>query len=229
MTKEVGSVSCPFVDAQFRAQAKTLDQLPPPTNVEVAFAGRSNVGKSRLLNAIFERKNLVRTSQTPGCTQAINFFEARTRDGAVLHFVDLPGYGYAERSKTMRKHWGDLIDGYLSMRPTLRAVVVLVDVRRDFGSEERELIDWLSQNSQVDRPPLSLVVVATKTDQMHRSALPLRLQNLSEMAGMNVMGVSIRDPASIARLRSRLLKVATPEVGPSRSSLTPKSTPGTQG
>jgi len=217
VTKEAGSVSCPFVDAQFRAQAKTLDQLPAPTNVEVAFAGRSNVGKSRLLNATFERKNLVRTSQTPGCTQAINFFEARTRDGTVLHFVDLPGYGYAERSKAMRKHWGALVDGYLSTRPTLRAVVVLVDVRRDFGSEERELIDWLLQSNDAVRPALSVVVVATKTDQMHRSALPLRLQNLSEMAGMKVMGVSIRDPASIARLRSHLLRIVAPNLTPSPS------------
>ncbi|HMA94311.1 MAG TPA: ribosome biogenesis GTP-binding protein YihA/YsxC [Polyangiaceae bacterium] len=216
MTKEAGSVSCPFVDAQFRAQAKTLDQLPAPTNVEVAFAGRSNVGKSRLLNAIFERKNLVRTSQTPGCTQAINFFEARTRDGTVLHFVDLPGYGYAERSKAMRRHWGDLIDGYLSSRPSLRAVVLLVDVRRDFGTEERELIDWLSQSHVAVRPALSVIVVATKTDQMHRSALPLRLQNLSEMAGTNVMGVSIRDAASIARLRSCLLRTVVPSQAPSR-------------
>jgi GTP-binding protein len=196
---------CPFVDAKFVAQAKALDQLPAPTHLELAFAGRSNVGKSSLLNALFERKNLVRTSQTPGCTQAINFFHWRTRDGLEAQFVDLPGYGYAERSKADRRHWGELIEGYLLRRPTLRGVVVLVDVRRDFQDEERELLEWLTQPSRASRPALRVVVAATKTDQLAKSELATRLKILSDTASRPVQGVSVRDPRSIERLRKQLL------------------------
>jgi len=202
---------CPFVDAQFRAQANALDQLPAPTHSELAFAGRSNVGKSSLLNALFERKNLVRTSQTPGCTQAINFFEARTREGTVAHFVDLPGYGYAERSKADRRRWGELIEGYLLFRPTLRGVVLLVDARRDFGEEEQELLAWLSRPSQVSRPPLNIVIAATKTDQLTQAELSPRLKSLSEAASTNVFGVSVRDARAIDRLRKRLLAFLAPK------------------
>jgi GTP-binding protein len=205
---------CPFADAKFHAQAKTLDQLPAPTHTELAFAGRSNVGKSSLLNAVFERKNLVRTSQTPGCTQAINFFEARTREGVVAHFVDLPGYGYAERSKADRKQWGELIEGYLLFRPTLRAVVLLVDARRDFEAEERDLLDWLTRPSRVSRPRLSIIVAATKTDQLTQAALAPRLKSLSEAASSSVFGVSVREPRSVDRLRKRLLAIVAPKAAP---------------
>lgn len=201
---------CPFVDAKFHAQANALDQLPAPTHTELAFAGRSNVGKSSLLNAMFERKNLVRTSQTPGCTQAINFFEARTREGTVAHFVDLPGYGYAERSKSDRKRWGELIEGYLLFRPTLRAVVLLVDARRDFETEECELLEWLARPSRVSRPALGIVVAATKTDQLTQAELMPRIKSLSEAASTAVFGVSVRDPRSIDRLRKRILTIVAP-------------------
>lgn len=207
MSKASPTPLCPIVDAKFHAQAKTLDQMPPPTHVEIAFAGRSNVGKSSLLNSIFERKNLVRTSQTPGCTQAINFFEARTRSGTVVHFVDLPGYGYAERSKTERRHWGSLIEGYLLQRPTLRMVILLVDVRRDFESEERDLVDWLARPSRISRPALNVVVAATKTDQVTLAILTAKLRSLSEAARSPVLGVSVRDSKSVDRLRKRVLSV----------------------
>ena len=205
MPKTSTASLCPIVDAKFCAQATALDQLPAPTHVEVAFAGRSNVGKSSLLNALFERKNLVRTSQTPGCTQGVNFFEARSRDGMVAHYVDLPGYGYAERSKADRRGWGTLVEGYLACRPTLRAVVLLVDVRRDFGAEERELLDWLALPPRVSRPALSVIIAATKTDQLTQAAVGTRLRHLSTAASSSVLGVSVRDQHSVARLRQRVL------------------------
>jgi GTP-binding protein len=207
LSKTSTATLCPIVDAKFCAQATALDQLPAPTYVEVAFAGRSNVGKSSLLNALFERRNLVRTSQTPGCTQGVNFFEVRTRDGRVAHFVDLPGYGYAERSKSDRRDWGTLVDGYLSCRPTLRAVVLLVDVRRDFGAEERQLLDWLALPTRVSRQGLGVIIAATKTDQLTSAQVGVRLQQLSAAAASAVLGVSVREQRSVDRLRQRVLSL----------------------
>src|SRR5579862_9263712 len=131
------------VDAKFVAGAVDLASMPPPTLVEVAFAGRSNVGKSSLLNTMMQRKGLARTSNTPGCTRQLNVFEVRCADGLALRFVDLPGYGWARRSKTERGEWQGMIEGYLTGRSALRAVVVLVDVRRGVEDEEMELVDFL--------------------------------------------------------------------------------------
>src|SRR5262249_11567667 len=117
-----------IVDARFVASAPSERLLPPPTGVEMAFAGRSNVGKSTLLNALMDRKGLARTSSTPGCTRELVIFEARTSDDARVTFVDLPGYGYAKRSKSERSSWAGFIEDYLLGRPTLSTVVLLVDV-----------------------------------------------------------------------------------------------------
>jgi len=205
----------PIADAKFVAQARELEQMPAPMHLEMAFAGRSNVGKSSLLNALFGRKNLVRTSSTPGCTQAVVVFEARLRDGMLLNFVDLPGYGYAERSKAERRHWGHLIEGYLLERVCLRSVVLLVDVRRDFEEDEQLLLEWLRRPSRVSRPPLSVVIAATKTDQLTLAETAPRLKALSDAAGQPVVGVSVRDEKSVERLRKRLLSlVKGPEVTP---------------
>ena len=205
----------PIADAKFVAQARELEQMPAPMHLEMAFAGRSNVGKSSLLNALFGRKNLVRTSSTPGCTQAVVVFEARLRDGMLLNFVDLPGYGYAERSKAERRHWGHLIEGYLLERVCLRSVVLLVDVRRDFEEDEQLLLEWLRRPSRVSRPQLSVVIAATKTDQLTLAETAPRLKALSDAAGQPVVGVSVRDEKSVERLRKRLLSlVKGPEVTP---------------
>jgi ribosome biogenesis GTP-binding protein YsxC/EngB len=131
-------VSTPFdaIEAEF-VGAVGVGSDPtslPIASVEVAFAGRSNVGKSSLINTLVQRKGLVRTSGTPGCTRQINFFSIRARDDFALVCVDLPGYGFAKRSKGEREQWADLIEGYLKRRPTLRALVLLVDARR--GLEE---------------------------------------------------------------------------------------------
>src|SRR6185503_4779693 len=101
------------LDAQFVAGASRVEQLPPPQHLEVAFAGRSNVGKSSLMNSLIERKRLVRTSSTPGCTRQISLFEVTTRLGSRFTLVDLPGYGYAKRAKSERAEWAALINSYL--------------------------------------------------------------------------------------------------------------------
>src|SRR4051812_46210479 len=99
--------------AEFMAAATRAEQLPPPQTLEIAFAGRSNVGKSSLMNSLLERRKLVRTSGTPGCTRQISMFEVTTRLGSRLTLVDLPGYGYAKRSHSERREWAELIHTYL--------------------------------------------------------------------------------------------------------------------
>jgi GTP-binding protein len=168
-------------EADFSAGASRRDQVPPTEKFEaapeVAFAGRSNVGKSSLLNMMLSRRGLARTSNTPGCTRQINFFEvvlAGEQTPKRVVFVDLPGYGYAKVSKTENKAWKDLLEGYLRERPTLRAVAILVDVRRGLEQEEEDLIEFLEQ-----RPELTLVIVATKVDKLARSAQKPALAKLA--------------------------------------------------
>jgi GTP-binding protein len=155
------------VDAKFVAAAVDAESLPPPTLVEVAFAGRSNVGKSSLLNAMMQRRGLARTSNTPGCTRQLNVFEVRCADGLALRFVDLPGYGWARRSKTERGEWQEIVEEYLRKRTLLRAVVLLVDVRRGPEEEERQLFEFLvASTEERGGKALELVWVATKTDKI---------------------------------------------------------------
>jgi GTP-binding protein len=155
------------VAAKFVAGGVDTGSLPPPTLLEVAFAGRSNVGKSSLLNAMMERRGLARTSNTPGCTRQLNVFEVRCGDGLAVSFVDLPGYGWARRSKTERKEWQAMIEGYLRRRTGLRAVVVLVDVRRGVEEEERQLVDFLGEPREVSGArTVEVVLVATKIDKL---------------------------------------------------------------
>ena len=157
------------LDAEFVAGATVLGQLPAPTFAEVAFAGRSNVGKSSLINNLVQRKKLVRTSGAPGCTRAINIFRVRLRaqgeqaEEAHLDLVDLPGYGYAQRSKAERKSWGPLIEGFLSERPGLRGAVVIVDIRRGVQDDDLQLLEFLES---VDVTP---ILVATKIDKLAAS------------------------------------------------------------
>ena len=154
------------LDAEFVAGATALGQLPAPTFAEVAFAGRSNVGKSSLINNLVQRKKLVRTSSAPGCTRAINIFRVRLRtndDEAHLDLVDLPGYGYAQRSKAERKSWGPLIEGFLSERPGLRGAVVIVDIRRGVQKDDLQLLEFLES---IDVTP---ILVATKIDKLPSS------------------------------------------------------------
>jgi GTP-binding protein len=165
--------------------------------VEVAFAGRSNVGKSSLMNRLMDRKNLVRTSSAPGCTRALQFFEARARDGAVIRLVDLPGYGYARRSKGERASWAELIEGYLGSRDPLRAVVLLVDARRGLGDDERRLVEFLATRPRERRP--QTIAVATKIDKLPKSQKKALLQRLRRGAGA-VLAVSAVTGEGMAEL-----------------------------
>jgi len=192
-----------IVSAEFSAAAKGQVELPPPTQVEIAFAGRSNVGKSSLLNKLMNRKNLARTSSTPGCTRQINFFAVRTSEGMNLSLVDLPGYGYARRSKDERKLWAELIDGYLLERPTLRAVALLVDVRRGLEPDDLGLLEMLETGSAATRASIKPLIVATKLDKLRSGERAAALAKI-KAPGAAVFGFSTELPETAVALWATL-------------------------
>ncbi len=148
--------------AEFVTSAVKPAQYPAPEFPEIAFAGRSNVGKSSLINTLVNRKRLVKTSTTPGRTQLINFFIIN----ANLMLVDLPGYGYAKVPAAVKKQWGPMIETYLSGRPSLKAVVLLMDLRRTPGIEELAFMDWLQQYGVASVPVLTKADKLSKTEQI---------------------------------------------------------------
>lgn len=142
--------------AEFITSAAKPSQYPEGALPEIAFAGRSNVGKSSLINTLVNRKNLVKTSATPGKTRLVNFFAINGH----FVFVDLPGYGYAKVSKQERARWKPMVESYLTGRTQLRGVILLQDIRRDPGAEEQDLIDFLHHAN------LPALLVFTKADKL---------------------------------------------------------------
>lgn len=196
------------IGSRYVASANAPGQWPPPVGVEIAFAGRSNVGKSSLLNGLLGRQNLARTSRTPGCTRTISFFEVRSSDQSLITLADLPGYGYARRSKAERSAWGSLVDAYLLERPTLRAVALLVDIRRGPEQEELDLITLLRRPVATSRPPVQILLVATKLDKLARAAQKPALRSIEQAAGTRAYGFSVRQPELVAPLWRRLRAAA---------------------
>ena len=133
--------------------------LPHNELPEVAFAGKSNVGKSSMLNALINRKSLARTSSTPGKTQTINYYNVNHE----LYLVDLPGYGYAKVSQATKEKWGKMIEKYLRKSPTLKAVFLLIDIRHEPGNNDVEMYRWIEANG------FKPVIIATKLDKIARS------------------------------------------------------------
>lgn len=133
--------------------------LPDNQMPEVAFAGKSNVGKSSLINGLLNRKSLARTSQEPGKTQTINFYNVNKE----LYFVDLPGYGFAKVSKEVQQKWGAMIENYLKSSKQLKAVMLLIDIRHEPSANDRNMYEWIVYNGY--KP----VIIATKLDKINRS------------------------------------------------------------
>lgn len=203
MKKNDASVPPVAVGAEFLGSASRAHELPASSSVEVAFAGRSNVGKSTLLNLLLGQK-LAHTSGTPGRTRTLNFFAVKTRAGSALTFVDLPGYGYARRGKEERLAWAELAERYLLERLPLALVIVLVDARRGPEEDDLELLKMLKDATPGGRAAPRVLLVATKLDKL---PLAQRKPALAAIAknGLGVVGVSASDPASIAELWRRLL------------------------
>ena len=183
-----------IVEAQLVGSAGKLEALPDCSLPEVAFAGRSNVGKSSLLNALVGRRGLFKVSATPGRTRKIIHAEARLSDGGRLYVVDLPGYGYAQMSKAALRAWGGLLEGYLADRPTLVLVVLLVDARRGPEQEELELLEFLGVRG------VPAVLVATKIDRLSKSARKPALDALHKTTGVRVLGTSAEDRTGVDHL-----------------------------
>jgi len=156
-------------ESAFMQSAVGPGGYPEPGPPEFAFAGRSNVGKSSLINCLLRRKNLVKVSQRPGRTQQINFFALN--DDA-LRFVDLPGYGFAKVPLAIKAGWKKMIESYLESRPTLKAVVVIVDIRREPSPDDLMLLGWLLSLG------LPAVVAVTKADKLSRNQAAQRLAKL---------------------------------------------------
>lgn len=145
-------------------------KLPENSRPEVAFAGKSNVGKSSLINALMNRKSLARTSSQPGKTQTINFYNVNDS----IYFVDLPGYGYAKTSEHIREQWGKMIENYLYRSRQLRAVFLLVDIRHKPSENDCIMYDWIKSHGY--QP----IIIATKLDKINRSQIQKQVKLLTE-------------------------------------------------
>lgn len=159
-----------FQKADFTISYGISSQLPPSDNVEVAFAGRSNVGKSSAINKIFARKSLARVSCSPGKTATINFYRACPG----VDFVDLPGYGYAKVSKSEKERWSELIEGYFAQERNLRIVIQLLDMRHPPTEQDAQMMNFLIENE------VPFIVALTKCDKLNKTQTAARLSKIRD-------------------------------------------------
>ena len=189
---------------EFVAGAASLDSLPEIALPEVAFAGRSNVGKSSLVNALTGRSTLARTSSKPGHTRQINFFDLAQR----LYLVDLPGYGFAQVSRSMKETWQDLASAYLRGRPTLKRVCLLIDSRHGVKESDRETM------KNLDSAAVSYQLVLTKTDYLKKADIPRAITAAEAVARKHgaahpeILPTSSETGFGIAELRAEIAGVA---------------------
>ncbi len=189
----------------FLKSAPQLQHLPPPTVPEIAFAGRSNVGKSRLINAVTNRAKLARASNTPGRTQELNYFDVG-RDPLVFRLVDMPGYGFAEAPKDMVKRWRFLINDYLRGRQILKRALVLIDARHGLKDVDRDVMKML------DEAAVSYHLVLTKADKVKPTALAATIETVAKEAAKHpaahplILPTSSETGDGIAELRTAILE-----------------------
>lgn len=150
-------------------------KLPENTRPEIAFAGKSNVGKSSMINALVNRKSFARTSSEPGKTQTINFYNVNDE----LYLVDLPGYGYAKTSMETRAKWGKMIEKYLHTSKQLRQVFLLIDIRHDPSQNDIEMYEWIKYQGYTP------IIIATKADKLNKSQIPSHIKAIRTTLGMS--------------------------------------------
>jgi GTP-binding protein len=194
------------MDARFVRSCPDPGCFPDPLLPELAIAGRSNCGKSSLINALTGRTRLARTSSTPGRTQQVVFFQLTLPGAPPFSLVDLPGYGYAKVSKSMRRAWGQLVTHYIEERPTLQALLLLIDARRASAQEEDDLLRWSGDRG------LELRVVLTKSDKLKKNQRFGVAQAAKRSLGLSRTPLlfSIRDDASVEALRELVASLTRP-------------------
>lgn len=165
--------------------------LPENVLPEIAFSGKSNVGKSSLINGLLNRKSLARTSSAPGKTQTINFYNVNEE----LYFVDLPGYGYAKVSKGVQEKWGVMIETYLKNSKQLKAVLLLIDIRHEPSQNDRNMYEWIRYNG------FNPIIIATKLDKIKRSQIQKHIKMLK--TGLNVLPNTTLIPFSASTKQGR--------------------------
>lgn len=179
--------------ADFVKSAVEPSHYPPAILPEIAFTGRSNVGKSSLINTLANRKRLVKTSSTPGRTQLINFFNINN----AFSFVDLPGFGYAKVPEAIKRTWGPMVETYLSTRKTLKGVVLIMDIRRMPGTHELDFIEWLHYHT------IPSILILTKADKLSKSKQMTQLTAITKILGTH------RDDLILFSAKTRMGKDAT--------------------
>ncbi len=172
-------------------------KLPENTKPEIAFAGKSNVGKSSLINALMNRKSLAKTSQQPGKTQTINFYNIND----VMYLVDLPGYGYAKVSESEKQKWGKMIENYLHQSKQLRAVFLLIDIRHAPSANDRMMYEW------IDYQGYQPIIIATKADKIKRSQLQKNIKVIKEGLGLKKESIIIPFSAETKQGRDEVWKL----------------------
>ena len=163
------------------AVGTNFSQYPQDGRPEIAFAGKSNVGKSTLINAMLGRRALARTSSQPGKTRTINFYDVN----GVMYAVDLPGYGYAKAPKTEIARWSKMIEEYLQKREELKAIILLIDIRHEPGKNDVMMYEWLKHYGY------DIIIAATKSDKLNRSQIPNQLSLIRKTLGLGAEDVVI--------------------------------------
>ena len=190
-----------FNKAEFAAAYGSFSQIPACSRMEIAFAGRSNVGKSTLINKIFNRKNLARVSAVPGKTATINFYQLEH-----VYFVDLPGYGYAKVAKSEKERWAGLIEGYLNSERDIRLIFLLIDMRHAPSADDLHMIDYLVEAE------LPFVVILTKADKLKKMARQARMeafaQEIPYFSELTVISFSSQTFEGVEQVRQIITELA---------------------